>query len=64
MNKLIDLRFVIGAFFAIIGLLLLIFGLVSEGTAASINTWCGIIFMIFGSFMLLLSFRKDAKDDL
>jgi hypothetical protein len=58
MNKLTDLRFVIGAFFAIVGVLLLIFGLVSTGHAASVNTWCGIVFILFGGVMLGLPLRK------
>lgn len=64
MNKLIDLRFVIGAFFAIVGILLLILGLTTTDDGSSINTWCGIIFVVFGGFMLALSFARDADDEI
>ena len=64
MNSLLDLRFVIGLFFLIIGVLLLIFSFVSQGNGVSINLWSGIAFSLFGLFMLFLSFRKDASDEI
>lgn len=65
MNKLFDLRFVIGSFFSIVGLLLLIYGLASKvREGQSINSWCGVLFLVFGVLMILLSFRKDAHDEL
>jgi uncharacterized membrane protein HdeD (DUF308 family) len=60
-NKLIDLRFVIGAFFTIVGLLLLIYSF-SDGEA--VNRWCGIVFILFGVFMILISLQKDAADEI
>lgn len=63
-NKLFDLRFVIGSFFAIVGLLLLIYGFMNEGETKSINTWCGAAFVLFGIVMIVLSLQKDAKDEL
>ena len=64
-NKLFDLRFVIGCFFAIVGLLLLVFSFVTtEADVQSINCWCGIGFLVFGVFMILLSLQKDAHDEL
>ena len=64
-NKLFDLRFVIGSFFSIVAIILLTYGffIETEGTKA-INRWCGIFFLIFGIIMILLSFRKDAGDEL
>lgn len=65
MNKLFDLRFVIGAFFTIVGALLLIYALVSDGQELkTVNGWCGGVFLVFGAFMIFLSFRKDAADEL
>jgi len=72
MNKLFDLRFVIGAFFTVIGILLLgySFTATSAETATSIentqvvNRWCGIVFMAFGILMIILSLGKDADDEL
>jgi uncharacterized membrane protein HdeD (DUF308 family) len=59
MNKLFDLRFVIGAFFTITGLMLLVYGF-AEG--APVNKWCGVVFTLFGILMLLLS-RTEPTDD-
>jgi hypothetical protein len=67
MNKLLDLRFVIGLFFTIIGLLLLIqsiTGTTTLETGESINRWTGIAFGLFGVFMIVLSFKKDAHDEI
>jgi hypothetical protein len=73
MNKLFDLRFVIGSFFTVVGLLLLIYSFTSSGAAndpqvlehaSAINRWCSIAFIIFGVVMILLSLRKDAHDEL
>jgi hypothetical protein len=64
MNRLIDLRFVIGLFFLIIGMILLGYSFItSVADAVSINRWCGIVFILFGVFMLFLSYRKDESDD-
>ena len=61
MNKLLDLRFVIGVFFTVVGTMLLIY---SFGKGEEINRWCGIVFGVFGVLMILLSFGKDAHDEL
>lgn len=60
MNKLFDLRFVIGIFFLMVGIILLGYGLFASQPAA-VNKWCGAIFMVFGIFMLLLSVRKQSE---
>ena len=65
MNKLFDLRFVIGSFFSIVGVLLLIYGFFIETEAArDVNRWCGASFVIFGIIMIILSLRKEAHDEL
>jgi hypothetical protein len=63
LDKLFDLRFVIGFFFSIVAILLLIQGFVfsSEG-AQAINKGCGIAFLLFGVLMIILSFKEDATD--
>lgn len=65
MNKLFDLRFVIGSFFALIGLLLL--GHSFMGTiknSETVNRWCGLVFIVFGILMIFFSFVKNADDEL
>jgi len=64
MNKLLDLRFVIGLFFTVVGLMLLVFSLTSATVHSPVNTWSGIVFTIFGVLMIILSFQKDANDEL
>ncbi len=64
MNSLLDLRFVIGLFFVIIGVLLLLDSfLVSAADAQITNRWCGIVFGVFGGFMILLSRQRDETDE-
>ena len=64
MNKLLDLRFVIGAFFLIVGLILLFYSFVSERIGTYVNRWCGILFLVFGVLMIVVSLRKEAHDEL
>ncbi len=67
MNKLFDLRFVIGSFFLLIGILLLGYSFLSADNVSSthsINRWCGIFFIVFGILMIVLSMQKDADDEL
>ena len=65
LNKLFDLRFVIGSFFSIVGILLLIYGFLIETEASrNINRWCGIVFLLFGIVMIILSLQKEAHDEL
>jgi drug/metabolite transporter (DMT)-like permease len=60
MNKLFDLRFVIGAFFTVCGLMLLVYSFGAEG--APVNRWCGIVFMIFGLLMIALSYSSPVDE--
>lgn len=60
MNKILDLRFVIGLFFTIIGVILLVYGFMNFDNTMSlnkaigwgvedhsfINRWCGIVFTL------------------
>lgn len=64
MHKLFDLRFVIGAFFTVAGLLLLIYSFtVKAPEDASVNRWCGSIFAVFGVLMIALSYKKSNPDN-
>lgn len=63
MKKLLDLRFVIGSFFTIIGILLLVYSFsVHQANTQNVNLWCGGIFIIFGIIMILLSYRKQTDN--
>lgn len=59
MKKLLDLRFVIGVFFCIVGILLLLYGFFSANPEQAVNKWCGSIFIIFSIIMFIFSFRTD-----
>lgn len=67
MKKLLDLRFVIGVFFVVMSILLLGYTFLSDATtddARTVNRWCGAVFGVFGLLMVVLSFGKDAHDEL
>jgi hypothetical protein len=61
MKKLFDLRFVIGAFFAIIGLLLVAYALVIKADGKHINLICGGVFVLFG--FIMMAFSSGSKDE-
>lgn len=64
MNKLFDLRFVIGLFFSVIGLLVFGYGfLAGKNDLNEVNRWCGGVFILFGIIMILLSSQKSTQDD-
>lgn len=65
MKKLLDLRFVIGAFFFIVGWILLLyffFNHMQMQENAVINGWCGLAFIVFGCFMIFLSYRTSEEE--
>ncbi|HYC30041.1 MAG TPA: hypothetical protein VEB42_14510 [Chitinophagaceae bacterium] len=67
MNKLLDLRFVIGVFFVALSVLLLGYSFFASDLldgAKTINRICGSVFGVFGVVMVILSFQKDAHDEL
>lgn len=64
MKKLLDLRFVIGLFFLLVGLLLVaysFFGDNKEKDAGTIDGWCGVMFGLFGIFMICLQQAGQRK---
>ncbi|HEY5461837.1 MAG TPA: hypothetical protein VIJ95_01160 [Hanamia sp.] len=65
MNKFFDLRFVIGAFFLVVGILLLIYSFTNTTAVhAAVNRWSSIFFIVFAVVMMLLSIDKKPKDEL
>lgn len=66
MKKLFDLRFVIGVFFLTTGTLLLIYHFISPTKtemSPSVNQWSGLLYVVFGIFMVGLSYAKDISED-
>ena len=65
MNRIFDLRFVIGIFFLVTGILLLVHSFLATSSAdvQTINRWCGIVFSVFGVLMILLSLKKEAGEE-
>jgi hypothetical protein len=68
----IDIKFPIGLMFAILGLLLTVFGAVTSGDQAlyarslgvNINLWSGLGMLIFGLIMLFLAWQnRNAKKE-
>jgi hypothetical protein len=59
---MLDLRFPTGAFFLLVGVILLSLGLFLPGERASltevnVNLYCGMVMMAFGAVMLALAWR-------
>ncbi len=67
MKRLFDLSFVIGSFFFIVGLLLEGYSFLSGdqlNNAQNVNRWCGLVFIVFGIIMILLSSRTNNEDSM
>ena len=65
MKKLLDLRFVIGIFFAIVGALILIYALIKPKNMtmdSSVNLWSSVLFLVFGIFMIVVSYTNKIDD--
>lgn len=61
MKKMFDLRFVIGLFFLSMGILLELHYFFAEKDQlqdAPVNKWSGLVYLVFGCFMVILSYRK------
>ena len=61
MHRLNNLGFIIGIFFILISLVLIIGGLSSAVLAHKLNFYTGFAFLAFGVLMAFLN-RKDDKD--
>ncbi|MBI5917378.1 MAG: hypothetical protein HY842_18575 [Bacteroidetes bacterium] len=60
MEKLSDLRFIIGLFFAIVGALLVLLAFTATygpGFGKNLNLYSGLVMLVFGIFMLWLNRR-------
>jgi hypothetical protein len=61
-----DLRRPTGILFALLGLILLLYGLISPDVQAplepgvNVNLWCGLTLFVFGGCLLWLSFRAKS----
>ncbi|MDQ2718146.1 MAG: hypothetical protein M3Z26_00085 [Bacteroidota bacterium] len=65
MNKFFDLRFVIGLFFLVVGILLLIYSFTNLQEAhQSVNRYCSLAFIVFAVVMIVLAFGKNPEDKL
>lgn len=65
MNKLYDLRIVIGIFFLIIGFLLMGYAFLLDDSLKEnikINLSCGLLFSSFGLLMLLLKTKRKKNN--
>ncbi|MDE3235119.1 MAG: hypothetical protein KGO81_04115 [Bacteroidota bacterium] len=64
MKKLLDLRFVIGLFFLLVGGLLLVYYLLNTDiTQTSLNLKCGSVFVVFGMSMVALSYFSKIEEE-
>lgn len=61
-NKLSNLAFVIGIFFTIISLILIIGGLLSAALAYRLNFYTGFSLLVFGLFMIFFNGNNKSID--
>ena len=64
MNKFFDLRFVIGSFFTVVGVLILVYSFLTKNGMQDVNRWCGGIFIVFGLIMIILSNQKKKEENI
>lgn len=57
-KKLNDLQFVIGLFFSIVSVILLLNVMLTNNVAGKLNTLTGACFLIFGVLMMVIRGRK------
>jgi hypothetical protein len=65
-SKILDLRFFIGGFFLIVGVLLTLHGLFVGALSVgyNLNLWAGIFFVIFGIVPVVQTFRSQGRGKL
>jgi hypothetical protein len=59
-KKLNDLRFIIGLFFAVVSLILLISALINDSMASRLNIYTGVIFLVFGLCMMFIKGKSSS----
>ena len=63
MKKLTDLRFIIGLFFSLTGLILLLtYFITVEINHPKLNLYAGGLMLLFGLVMLVLFYKGDAEN--
>ncbi|MBS1617002.1 MAG: hypothetical protein JST76_00680 [Bacteroidetes bacterium] len=63
MDKLTDLRFIIGLFFSLSGVVLILtYFVVTQSNHPQMNLYAGCVMLLFGLFMLLMFYKGDAAD--
>jgi|GEM_PF-271786 len=63
MQKITDLRFVIGIFFTLCGLILLTcYFIATESNHPILNLYSGGLMLLFGLLMLLFFYKGDAEN--
>ena len=63
---MLDLRIPSGLFFALLGLILSVYGLLAPGararlTEVNVNLYCGLFMLAFAAFLLALAWRAARK---
>ena len=64
----LDVRLPIGLMFTCIGLIMAVYGLISDpkiyalSLGININLWWGLVLVLFGALMLALAWRGAGKD--
>jgi protein-S-isoprenylcysteine O-methyltransferase Ste14 len=65
----LDIRLPIGLMFAVVGVILTLFGLVSDhamykrSLGINVNLWWGLVLVVFGGFMLFMAWRAQARSE-
>lgn len=65
MKNILDLRFIIGAFFFLVGIFLFVGSFILHPTGEkteTVNFWCGVFYMAFGIVMLLLMRVSNSRE--
>lgn len=65
-KDILDLRFIIGLFFSLVGCALIIVSFAmttTEGKSEITNFWSGLFYIIFGVFMIVLWYFGKHEDD-
>ena len=63
MKKFTDLRFIIGIFFSLSGLILLLsYFIAAESNHPELNLYAGGVMLVFGLVMLVLFYKGDAEN--
>jgi hypothetical protein len=58
-KRLNELNFVIGLFFTIVSLILLAGNFFTKGSNSKLNLYTGIIFLVFGLFMIGIKTKRS-----